>query len=480
MSRRVIALVAAVAVALLSVGAVLILRGGGDDTSDQRPATRPQGQGRAEALAYAPKTTPVLVGVDSGSPAAGLVLGQLVPRLTNGALSASDIAPLLGNEAVVAMLDTRTQRAQLSFVAKTQDDLRALTNRLDRTSTYKGAQLYRGPQGSAVATRGSEVVAATDEPTVRRALDTRDNPTAHFTPQEFDRRLAGLGTRAPVRTIFDPRLLLRSRLPEALNTNWGRALTNGAAVLTSSDDGLLVPFKLQTDPNRLTNADLPFATGSQPPQIRGQAPLLIGVRDLAPTIRFLRRVDPDRFGGIDALQRDLPGFLRIDIDGLFSGLRNDGTISSTDRLDHLVLRTDPRDPGDWRRPLERLSGLSNVLQNLGIDNVKLDEEPGDAYRLTVDGQMVFRAGVFGRTLVYTDDPRAGLRGAARAAPAPTPAGAAGAVTLRLTRREVRALIVDQFGLPPEAGLILDRLGDLTGWARSERDGLTGELRLAVR
>jgi hypothetical protein len=477
-SRRVIALIAAAAVVVLTAVAALLLRG--DDDGGERPAAPPRSAGRAEALAYAPRGTPVLVGVDSGSPGAGLVLGQLVPRLTNGALGAADIQPLLGNEAVVAILDTRTRRSQLSLVARTQADLRALVARLDAAGTYRGAQLYRGPRGSALATRGGELVAATDEPTIRRALDTRQTASAHVTPAEFDRRLAGLSTRAPVRTVFDPRLLLRTRVPEALDTNWGRALTNGAAVLTGGDDGLRVPFRLQTDASRLNNADLPFATGTRPPQLRGAAPLLVGVRDLAPVIRFLRTADPERFGGIDRLQRDLPGFLRIDVDGLFAGLRNDGTISSADMLDHFVVRTDPRDPADWREPLERLSGLSNVLQSLGIANVKLDEERGDAYRLTVDGQMLFRAGVFGRTLVATDDARASLQGAARAPQAPTPPGAAGAVTVRLARSAVRELLVEQFGLPREAGLILDRVGDLTGWARAERDAVGGEVRLAVR
>ena len=480
MSRRVTALVAAVAVALLSVGAVLLLRGGDEDQRTRRPATQPRSAGRAEALAYAPKNAPVLVGVDSSAPAAGLVLGQLVPRLTNGALTASDITPLLGNEAVVAILDTNTQRSQLSLVARTQDDLRALTVRLDATGTYQGAQLYRGPRGSALATRGREVVAATDEPTVRRALDTRQNASGHLTPQEFDRRLAGLDRRAAVRSIFDAKLLVRRRLPEVLATRWGRSLTTGAAVLMSGEDGLHVPFKLQTDASRINDADLPLATGTQPPQIRGRAPLLLGVRDFAPTIRFLRKADPDRFGGLDTFQRDLPAFLRLDVDSLFNGLTNDATISSGDLLDHYVARTDPPDPGDWRRPLQRVAQLSNVLKNLGIDNVKLDEEPGDAYRLTVDGRMVIRAGVFGPTLVLADDPRASLPGAARAPAAPTPAGAAGALTLRLARSSVRALLTEQFGLPREAGVILDRLGDLTGWARAARDGLTGELRLVVR
>jgi len=251
-------------------------------------------------------------------------------------------------------------------------------------------------------------------------------------------------------------------------------------VLTSGPEGLRVPFKLQTDPNRLTNADLPFATGPQPPQLKGRAPLLIGVRNFAPTIRFLRKADPDRFGALDTFEQKIPSFLRVNPDDLFNNLSNDATLSSADLLKHYVARTDPRDPDVWRQPLQRLSTLSNILQNLGIDNIKLDEEPGDAYRLIVDGKMVIRAGIFGPTLVLTDHPRIPLQPAANAPAAPTPAGAAGALTFRFDRAQVKRLLTEQFGLPPEASVILARLGDLTGWARSERDGLRGELRLGVR
>jgi hypothetical protein len=47
-------------------------------------------------------------------------------------------------------------------------------------------------------------------------------------------------------------------------------------------------------------------------------------------------------------------------------------------------------------------------------------------------------------------------------------------------RTARRILMSAFGLPPEAGLIVDRLGDLTAWARAERDAVSGELRLAVR
>ncbi|MEA2270276.1 MAG: hypothetical protein QOC64_2886, partial [Solirubrobacteraceae bacterium] len=323
-------------------------------------------------------------------------------------------------------------------------------------------------------------VAAPDEATVRRALDVRADPRAHLTEAQFDARLAGLPRTAPVRAVFDAKAVVASRVDGVLRTRWGRSLGNGAAVLLSAEGALRMPFRLQTDAGRITNADLPLATGTRPPQMRGSAPLLIGVRDLRRPIAFLRRIDPERFGAIDSLQTDLPAFLRLDVDGLIGGLSGDATISSRDLLEHVVVRTDPRDPEAFRAPLQRLSTISGVLQRLGVDNIELDEEPGDAYRLRVDGRLALRAGVFGRTLVATNDEHASLRAAVAAPPAAAPPGAAGALTVRMQARTARRILMSAFGLPPEAGLIVDRLGDLTAWARAERDAVSGELRLAVR
>jgi hypothetical protein len=214
--------------------------------------------------------------------------------------------------------------------------------------------------------------------------------------------------------------------------------------------------------------------------MHGRAPLLIGTRDLAQLIRFLRAVDPQRLGDLDRLQRSIPGFLGLNIDNLLNGLTNEGTISSADALAHFTARTDPPNPADWRTPLNRLTTLSGILQRLGIDNVKLDEEPGSAYRLTIDGKVAARVGLYGPTLVISDDPSANLRAAATAPAAPTPPGARGGLTLRLRAAEGRRLLADTFGIPAEANAILDRLGDLTGWARSATDSVRGELDLGLR
>jgi hypothetical protein len=475
--RRRLPAVAAAAVALMAVAvvAILLVRGGSKEKAPVRSADP-----RAEALAYAPRNATAIIGVDTRSPLAGIVLQELVPRLTGGALSATDVQPLLGNEAVVALLDSSGRRGQLSLVAEDPDTLRALARTLQRTGDYKGAALYSGPQGSAIAVRGAAVVAASDEATVRRALDIREDPSAHLTRAGFDTRLAGLPRTAPVRAVFDPRPLVAARVRGALRTKWGQALRDGAAVLLGGDRGLALPFRLQTDAARLTDADLPLATGSRPPQIRGNAPMLIGVRDLGRLLAFLRKADPQRFAAIDRLQTGLPAFLRLDVNRLIGGLTADATISSFDLLKHLVIRTDPRDAGAFRTPLQRLSTLSGVLRRLGINNIQLVDEPGDSYRLIVDGKMVARAAVLGRTLVATNDPRAGLRAAATAPAVPAPPGAAGALTARLRGTAVRQFLTTTFGLPAEATLLLDRVGDLTGWARAERDALSGELQLALR
>jgi hypothetical protein len=475
--RRIAAFVA-VAVVAFAVLAIVLARGGSKD--DTTPA--PRSDSRAEALAYAPGNAPAVIGVDTGSAGASLILGALVPRVSGGALTANDVSPLLGNEAVVALLDPRTGRSQISMVAKDPDALRALARRLKRTGSYRQATLYAAPSGAAIAIKGETILAASDEPTVRRALDTRANGRGHLTPPQFDRRLAGLSTTADVRTVFDPkRVIVAQRIPGLRNTRWGRSLTNGAAVLTEGGTGLVLPFALQTDATRINDNDLPFATGPQAPQIRGRAPLLIGVRDVARLIAFLRKADPQRLGGLDTFQNGVPSFLRVDINGRFNGLTNEGTISSADGLAHFAARTDPPDPNDWRQPLQRLSTLSGVLQRLGIDNIKLSDEGPSAYRLDVDGKLAARVGIFGRTLVFTDDAKTNLRGTATAPAAPTPPGARGGLTLRLRATEGRRLLSNLFGLPTGgASAILDRLGDLTGWARAATDGVRGELQLGLR
>jgi hypothetical protein len=432
-------LAAALALVAAAVAVVLLLRRG-DDAGDLR-APAPA---RAEPLAYLPDgADEAIFDLDTSAPLAALGVEQLAPRLTGGALTAEQVRPLLGGRAVVAMAGDRTW---LVFATD--------------------APAPRSATGSAVAAAGDGIVVVArtrEDLEASRAAAAR--PAARYARATFDKRFAGLpaGASASVRLAFDARAQLARRAPQLAATRWGRSLRDGAAVLTTSGSEVRAPFRVTADPVGLRPEDLPTATGASAPQARGSAPVVVGLRDPARTLAFAR--DAGLFTELDLVDQ-LPGFLKPDLNDL--GPSGTLTLPSLD-LDRLTLRVEPPDPGDWASKLGRLDALSGFARQVGVD-IDIEHRDG-VYTLTQGGKLVARVGVFGRALVLSNDPRADLRAAAAAPESPTPTGAAGGLTARL-----RAAVLTT-ALP---AILRDRLGDVTGWARAELTGLSGEVRLAVR
>ena len=426
--------VAALALVAAVVAVVLLLRRGDDGGS--RTATR------AEPLAYLPEGADEAVfDLDTGAPLVALGVERLAPRLTAGALSAEQVRPLLGGRAVVAMGGDRTW---LVFVTD--------------------APAPRAGGGAVAAARDGVVVVAATRDDLRASLTAAARPAARYARATFDKRFVGLPGGASVRVAFDARAQLTKRAPQLASTRWGSSLKDGAAVLTTSGNEVRAPFRITADPVGLRPEDLPIATGAAAPQARGSAPLTIGLRNPARTLAFAR--DAGLLPELDLVDQ-LPGFLKPNLNDL--GPNGTLTMPSLD-LDHLTLRSEPPDPGDWASKLGRLDALSRLAREAGIADIKVDEKDG-AYTLSQNGKLIARAGVYGRALVLSNDPGADLRAAAAAPVTRTPANAAGAATARLVSGTLTA------GLPT---LLSDRLGDVTGWARAELTGVSGEVRLAVR
>ena len=431
--RRAPLLLAALALLAAVVAAVVLLRGGDD---------KPKQAARAEPLAYVPAgSADVVFDLDTREPLVALAVEQLAPRVTHGALSADQAHALVGGRAAVAI---DAGKAWLAFATD--------------------APAPRPTRGAAAAARDGVVLVAPSVADLGAAEAAARAPSAKYARATFDKRFAGLPAAAGARVAFDPKTLLAQRSPQAANTAWGRSLRDGAAVLTTSGAQVRVPFRVTADPVGLKLADLPLATGPQPPLARGSAPLVVGLRDPAHTLAFARQAG--LLQQLDLLDR-LPGFLKPDL----NNLGPNGTVTSTTLdLDHLTARFEPPDPGDWATKLGRIDTLAGLAGGLVPGDLKIDHRDG-AYTLTSNGDLVARAGVYGRALVLSNDPTADLRAAAAAPAAPTPPGAAGALTARL-RSSVLATQI------PE--LIRARVGDLTAWARAELTGVTGELRLALR
>jgi hypothetical protein len=432
--RRASLLAAALALLAAAVALVFLLRGGDDDEGGRTT--------RSEPLAYLPAgSADVVFDLDTRQPLVGLAVEQLAPRVTHGALSADQVHALVGGRAAVAMDGAK---AWLAFATD--------------------APAPRPGKGAAAAARDGVVVVASSPADLKQALDGARASAARYARATFDKRFAGLPADAGARVAFDPRVVLGQRSPQLAATRWGRSLRDGAAVLTVRGSDLRVPFRIAGDPVGLKPADLPIATGAQPPRARGRAPLVVGLRDPAHTLAFARAAG--LFSEL-ALFDQLPGFLRPDL----GDLGPNGTVTSM-RLDlaHLTARTEPPDPGDWGSKLARIDTLAGLAGKAVLGDLSIDHRDG-AYALTQGGELIARAGVYGRALVLSNDPAANLRAAAAAPTTPLPPGAAGALTARL-RSSVLATQI------PE--LIRARVGDLTAWARAELTGVTGELRLALR
>jgi hypothetical protein len=418
--RRALLAAAAALLVVAAVALVVLLRGGG---SDGPPAARaPAG---VEPLAFMPAGADVVLDLDTDVPAIAIAAAELVPRLSGATLSAEQLRPLVGGRMAIALGGGRMWLAAIT-----------------------SAPPPRVPGAAKV--RGTVVVG----PTVQGP-----RPGARAA---FDRRFAGLPAGS-ARVAFDARALLATRSPEAASTAWGRSLRDGAAVLVSRGDRVAMPFRVGADPAGLKPSDLPVAPGAGAPPTRGAGTIVAAVRSPAQTLAFLRAA-----GLLDAL--DLlgraPGFLRPDL----SDLGPDATITTPD-LRAFTVRTTPPDPRDWATKLARLDALDGLIRFTGLADVRIDRRPDGAYTIEQNGRLAGRAGVYGRIVVLSTDPRADLAAAARAPAAAPPAGAAGALTLRLAPSLLGALL---------PALVRGHVGDVTGWARTELTGVRGELGVAVR
>lgn len=431
--RLIVAGLAALALAAIVAGVVV---GGGRERSPRRTVAT------AEPLAFVPGDADAVFALDTGAPLVGLAVEQLLPRVGARPLNAAQIGRLTGGRAALAITGDRVWLAIAT-----------------------SAPAPRPSAGAASAKRDGVVVVAPDAAALRAALGRAAQPAARHARAAFAKRFAGLPSQSSARVAFDPRAVIAGAVSRKLAaTRWARSLRDGAAVLASTGDRLRVPFRLRGDPAAVAIADLPIATGPGVPSARGRASLVSGVRDPAQTLRFVRSAG--LLDALDVVDR-LPGFLRPDL----GALGPSGTLTTSDLFGHVTLRTQPDDPGDWATKLGRLDALSGLVRAVGLADVSVDRGRDGVYTITRGSAPALRVGVYGPAVVISDDPRANLRAAAAAPPVSTPPGAAGALVARLTPRALRGRL---------AALVLDRVGDLTGWARAERAGVTGALDLRVR
>ena len=427
---------------LLAALALLAGAGGASCCCAAATTTAPRRR-RAEPLAYVPAgSADVVFDLDTREPLVALAVEQLAPRVTHGALTADQAHALVGGRVAVAI---DAGKAWLAFATD--------------------APAPRPTSGAAAAARDGVVVVAPSPADLGGGRSGRARPVGASTRA---RPSTSASRACPPRPApaspSTPKSLLAQRSPAGANTAWGRSLRDGAAVLTTRGAELGVPFRVTADPVGLSAADLPLATGPQPPQARGSAPLV--ARAARPGAHPRLRAPAGLLQQLDLLDQ-LPGFLKPDLSE--PRPQRHGHEPSLD-LTHLTARFEPPDPGDWATKLGRIDTLAGPRRQGGA---RRPQHRPPRRRVHGDEQRPARRPrrrLRPRARALQRPDRQPARGGGGAGVAPPP-GAAGALTARL-RSSVLATQI------PE--LIRARVGDLTAWARAELTGVTGELRLALR
>lgn len=418
-----------------------------------------------------------------------------------------DLKPLLGNDFVVgaddpqAIIDDANQDFVAAIQVKDGDKLRKLLKESDDTEARgesNGADLFEDTKdGEFAAVKDDTFVLAPSKKLVEEALEQRQADD-RLREEDLDGILKGLPADAAIRTYFDVQELLANDpdTKEALKVDWVRSLRTFGAAARIAEDEISIDFNLTTAGD-LDPKDLPLASGGEAPQVlsrpKGSPALSLGVRDLAQIVEFAlatgKKVDPAQFGQLDAAKVQIKARTGVDFDSdLLEQLKGNaqalidpsGSFAAREKLD---------DPEAFRRTLRRLAPVvGDFAEGGGLAGAKVSRS-GGLYVLRSSGGTEIAYGVVGDHLVVADSAVRARRVASQ--DAEELSGAQGSV---VATADAEALIKQAFaqivrssgGLGQLGGLgaigiagFDIPLGDVTAWVRIEKDGLRGELTLAI-
>jgi hypothetical protein len=280
------------------------------------------------------------------------------------------IAPLLGNELAIGTGASGHALASLETEDPAGlDAVLAYASRhggVEPAGRYRHARLFTA-HGAALASRDGVLLAASDTPELRRALDVRDGPgDGRLDDHEVKGVLGDLPDQAGVHVWADLGSALDQRLGQRATRRadrlaWPAALGQGGVSFELRHDSATLAFLARTDRADVSDDDLPIAPGeTAPPLHRVAAGFDAGLRDPGRTQRFSRRLETAVGNRLPAARR-LVGFVaRLGRGGAAVTARvpgASGSLAFTGRLRSGVGLLAPRGASPARVPrIVRISG----------------------------------------------------------------------------------------------------------------------------
>ncbi len=471
------------------------------------------------ALAYLPKETPFAVAIDTNLDddqykALDSILGKFpidapsVRDLLRDELGGDgssvdfeeDVEPLLGNPFVVGATDVTSfldSSETQDFVAALKvKDQEALDNLIEKTGPREvgevaGATKYEDG-GTSFAVKDDMVIFAGSSERLDQALERADGDD-HLDEQTFDAALDDLPDDAAARVYSDLQLLIGSDPggERARKVQWVGALRTLGLTASAREDQLEVQVRVRTDPEGLSDDDLPIAAGDEaPPILSREGEVGLGIRNPAQIVRFAeaaaQAVNPSGFGDYGQAKQTLDSRLGISIDDDLIGQLTGDLAASIAPDGGFGVRAEVERPAALSRTLAKVADvLPSFAEGAGFGAVTIEKASGggDLYKLTqADGDDI-AFGVVDGVLVVADDP---AEAEELAAEQPEPVDdAQGAVVMRSDAQHLANAVIDKYG--PALGLsgfnalgaqlFTDNFGELGGSLSASTDGLRGHLRL---
>jgi hypothetical protein len=407
-----------------------------------------------------------------------------------------DIEPLLGSDVVIGTADNTSfvdSSSDTPFVLalETQDagKLKDLVGKDGRErGESEGYDLYQGGEDDTWAAIKDELfVLSDDEDTLRAALKQRGEDD-RLTEDDVDAAFEGLPDDAPLKVYANVKALLAADpdTKDALKVKWVDHLETLGATADATEDEIAIDYSLTTDPDGLSDGDLPLATGGDAPQLLertgGKAEIALGLRDPSQVIDFAiaaaRSVDPAGYAEFQAGKGAVGRRLGIDVDeDVLAQLTGD--VSALVTIDgHFGVRAQLDDAKAFERTLAKvMKRLPEFADGLTVTAPK----KGDRFYgvASADGQS-YAVGVAEGALVVADDAKLASEVATRSL---TDAeGQKGAFVAAADGEQLAnaALAMYAGGLQGLGGsLFTGPLGDVLSSASASTDGISGTLKLGI-
>lgn len=490
-------LIAALLVAV-TVGAALLLAACGDDDG---------GSALDRSLSYLPGDAPLALTISTDVDGEQYQeLGSLVERFPGGtelleSFRSSleeeegtsfdeDVRPLLGNELVVGAPDVEALNSEDGqFVGAIQvNDTDALQRVIDdqqptEVGEVDGATLYQFEDDTFLAVDEDVAVFSDTQEQVEAAM-VQSGEDDSLTEDTFNEALGDAPEDALLKVYADLPPILESdpEAQQAQEVAWVGALETAGLAASAEGEGLGIDLNVATDPEGLTEEDLPIAPGAEdPPPVAAEgAQIGFGIRDPSQMAEFAQlAAEQAGAGELGLAKSQINDRLGVDIDADVIGQLTGEAVVTVDLAGQVAFRSELEDPGAFQDTLDQISNeLPQAAQELGAPGVRLDPAGSNFYEFQAPGSEPVLIGVVGGVLAVAQTQQEAQR-LAGASPEEV-ADASGSVTMRADASTLAQEALQPFALfVGEPEQFSEPLGDLTGSLESDTSGLRGRFFLTV-